>query len=63
VTATENALTQRAYSAKELATLWGRSERTIQQLMARGDLPYFRVGRTRLVLAEDVKAYEKGART
>ena len=50
---------QQAYSAKELSVRWGCSKRTIQLLMARGDLPAFWVGRTRVALVRDVEAHEE----
>lgn len=51
--------TQRAYTARELAEAWRVSIRHIYGLMERGELAYFQIGRSRRVLSQDARTYER----
>ena len=51
-----------AYSAKEIARLWGVSESLIYKEQDAGRLPYVRIGTARRVRADDLAAYLKANR-
>lgn len=56
-------MTRRAYAVPEVAELLGGvTERFVWHLIEDGSLPSIKIGRRRLVPAEDLDAYIKGLR-
>ena len=47
------------YSVRELATRWHYAEITIRVRMAKGDIPYTKVGKRVLISKAWVESYEK----
>ena len=47
---------------KELAARWRLGRSTVYELLARGELPYYRLGKTVRIALADVETYEAGGR-
>lgn len=50
----------RPFTPATLAKRWACSERHVRNLIARGQLPCFRIGTLLRIRAEDVEAFERG---
>ncbi len=48
------------FTPKTLAAHWDCNEKTIRRMCARGDLPFFQVGRDYRIRRIDVETYEAG---
>jgi excisionase family DNA binding protein len=47
---------------RELAARWRLGRSTVYELLTRGELPYYRLGKTVRIALADVEAYEAGGR-
>ena len=55
--AVEEVVDAYTYGLSRVAQLTGLSERFLAKLIARGDVPSIKIGRRRLVLAKELKAF------